>query len=147
ISVNEMDNVLNVTSTFESRDFRWAYAERYATDYRFSSAKKRSFLKRSLDEAKEFHQFYVALFAQQPTWAELEVDDPAWVVRLVDSAGTETDPIKLDRIRKPTARELSSFPYTNSFRTVYRISFPRQTEEGTPTIAEGSDWFALRFAG
>lgn len=147
ISIDAMDNVLQVTSTFESWDFRWAYAERYATDYRFSGAKKRSFLKRSLDESKKFHQFYVALFAQQPKWGELEADDPTWIVRLVDSAGTETDPIKVDRIRKPTARELTYFPYTNSFRTVYRISFPRKTEGGTPTIAEGADWFALRFAG
>ena len=33
LSVDEMDNVLSVTSTFESWDFRWAYAERYARDY------------------------------------------------------------------------------------------------------------------
>ncbi len=147
VSVDEMDNVLSVTSTYESWDFRWAYAERYAIDYRLSDEKKRALLKRNLDESQKYHQFYVALFAQYPAWGELDVDEPAWVVRLVDSAGTETDPIKLDRIRRPTPRELSYFPYTNSFRTVYRVSFPRTTDEGTQSIAPEADWFALRFAG
>ncbi len=147
LSTEEMDNVLAVTSTFESWDFRWAFTERYARDYRLSEGKKASFLKRSLDESKKYHQFYVALYAQHYNWADLEEDEPTWIVRLVDSAGTETDPIKLDKIRKPSVRELSYFPYTNSFRTVYRVSFPRATEQGTATIASDAKWFALRFAG
>lgn len=147
LSVDEMDNVLTVTSTYESWDFRWAYAERYARDYRFSEAKKESFRRRSLEESKRYHQFYVALYAQEPKWADLEAEEPTWIVRLVDSSGTETDPIKMDKVRRPTARELTYYPYTNSFRTVYRLSFPRAAESGTPTIAENAEWFALRFAG
>lgn len=147
LSVDEMDNVLTVTSTYESWDFRWAYAERYARDYRMSDPKKESFRRRSLEESQKYHQFYVALYAQEPKWADLEADEPAWIVRLVDSSGTETDPIKLDKVRRPTARDLTYYPYTNSFRTVYRLSFPRSTPSGTPTIAENAEWFALRFAG
>lgn len=147
LSVDEMDNVLTVTSTFESWDFRWAYVERYARDYRLTDARKQQFLKRSLDESKKYHQFYVALYAQHPRWGDLEEDDPTWIVRLVDSTGAETDPLEMDRIPKPSPRELTYFPYTSSFRTVYRLSFPRATEGGTPTISESADWFALRFAG
>lgn len=147
LSVDEMDNVLSVTSTFESWDFRWAYTERYARDYRMSDPKKESFRRRSLEESQKYHQFYVALYAQEPKWADLEADEPAWIVRLVDSSGTESDPIKLDKVRRPTARELTYYPYTNAFRTVYRLSFPRATESGTPTIAKDAKWFALRFAG
>lgn len=147
LSVDEMDNVLSVTSTFESWDFRWAYTERYARDYRISDSKKESLRQRSLEESKKYHQFYVALYAQEQKWADLDVEEPTWIVRLVDSSGTETDPIKMDKVRKPTARELTYYPYTNSFRTVYRLSFPRRTESGTPTIAPNAEWFALRFAG
>lgn len=147
LSVDEMDNVLSVTSTYESWDFRWAYTERYARDYRFSESKKESFRRRSLEESKKYHQFYVALYAQEPKWADLEAEEPTWIVRLVDSSGTETDPIKMDKVRRPTARELTYYPYTNSFRTVYRLSFPREAESGTPTIADDAEWFALRFAG
>jgi hypothetical protein len=147
LSIDEMDNVLTVTSTYESWDFRWAYSERYARDYRLSVAKKRQFLKRSLEESHKFHRFYVALYAQHPRWGDLELDDPAWVVRLVDSFGTETGPIELWRIKKPGPTELTYFPYTSSFRMVYRISFPVTTKSGKPTISPETDWFSLRFAG
>jgi hypothetical protein len=147
LSVDEMDNVLTVTSTYESWDFRWAYSERYARDYRLSHSKKEAHRKRSLDESKKFHQFYVALYAQRPKWGDLEVDDPAWIIRLVDSSGSEPDPAEMHKVRKPGAMELTYFPYTGSFRTVYRVSFPAQTKSGKPTIAPDSDWFALRFAG
>lgn len=147
ISKQEMDNVLSVTSTFESWDFRWAYVERYAHDFRLNEAKKSAFRKRSLDESQQYHQFYVALYAQESKWADLDAEEPTWSVRLVDSAGTETDPIKMDKVRRPTARELTYFPYTNSFRTVYRLSFPRATAPGTQTISSDAEWFALRFFG
>src|SRR6478736_9023349 len=35
-TVSAMDNVLTVTATYESWDFRWAYAVRYAEDYRLT---------------------------------------------------------------------------------------------------------------
>jgi hypothetical protein len=147
ISQEEMDNVLSVTATFESWDFRFAYVERYARDYRLSDAKKAAFQKRSLEESQKYHQFYVALYAQEGKWADLDAEEPTWIVRLVDSSGKETDPIKMDKVRRPTARELTYFPYTNSFRTVYRLSFPRLAASGAPTIAPDAEWFALRFAG
>ena len=147
LSTDEMDNVLTVTATFESWDFRWAYAERYARDYRLGPTKKEQFRQRSLDEAQEYRQFYVALYAQHPKWGDLEVKEPAWVVHLVDSTGTETIPAKMDRIRKPGPREETYFPYTSSFRTVYRVSFPRALPSGKQSIAESAEWFALRFAG
>ena len=126
-NVEVMDNVLTVTATYESWDFRWAYAVRYAEDYRLTISQRHALLERSLAETHERHQFYVALYAQESKWADLDAEEPTWIVRLVDSAGTETDPIKLDKVRRPTARELTYFPYTNSFRTVYRLSFPRAT--------------------
>src|SRR5262245_16086314 len=36
IAVSELDDLLTVTSTYESWDFRWAYVMRYAHDYRLS---------------------------------------------------------------------------------------------------------------
>jgi hypothetical protein len=146
ISVDEMDTVLSVTSTFQSWDFRWAYTERYARDYRLTPSEKRQFLDRSLAESKEFHQFYVALYAQHPKWGELNVDDPAWIVRLIDSTGSETEPAEVHRVKKPSAMEQTYYPYASSFRSVYRISFPTRVG-GRASLNESADWFGLRFAG
>lgn len=145
-SLDEMDNVLTVTSTYQSWDFRWAYVTRYARDYRLTTAEKQAMLSRSLDTSKEFHEFYVALYAQDPDYAALEEENPVWIVRLVDDAGTELKPVNIDKVNDPGALEESYYPYTSSFRKVYRLSFPKTGKSGA-SIGKGAHWFGLRFSG
>src|SRR5689334_18115856 len=83
-NVNVMDNVLSVTATYESWDFRWAYVVRYAEDYRLTVDQRHSLLERSLAETRDGHQFYVALYAQRYKWNDITAKDPAWIVRLID---------------------------------------------------------------
>ena len=49
--------------------------------------------------------------------------------------------------KKPGAIELTYFPYTTPWRSVYRVSFPRVRADGRPTIPDDARWFGLRFAG
>lgn len=147
ISVDEMDNVLTVTSTFQSWDFRQAYAARYRHDYRLTPQEGRTFLERSLQTSRAYHEFFVALYAQHPRWGEIADVDALWVVRLVDDTGNEIAPVTIDKIRKPSAMELSYFPYLTSYRKVFRITFPRATTSGEPSISPESEWFGLEFSG
>jgi hypothetical protein len=147
ITVNRMDNVLTVTATYESWDFRWAYVVRYAEDYRLTVDQRRALLERSLAETRDKHEFYVALYADRHKWSDLKAPDPAWIVRLIDDLGTETAPSDIQAIRRPGAIELTYFPYTSPWRSAYRISFPRVRADGRPTIALDARWFGLRFAG
>lgn len=146
-SINELDNVLTVTATYESWDFRWAYVVRYAEDYRLTVDQRRTLLERALARARERHEFYVALYAQKYKWNDLNLEDPAWIVRLIDDAGTETAPIDIQAIRRPGAIELTYFPYTTPWRSAFRVSFPRVRADGRPSIPENARWFGLRFAG
>ncbi len=146
-SVNVMDNVLSVSATYESWDFRWAYVVRYAEDYRLTIDQRHSLLERSLAETHDGHQFYVALYAQRHKWNDLTAAEPAWIVRLVDDEGTETAPADIQVIKKPGAIELTYFPYTTPWRSAFRVTFPRVRADGTSTISPAARWFALRFAG
>jgi hypothetical protein len=146
-SINELDNVLTVTATYESWDFRWAYVVRYAEDYRLTVDQRRTLLERSLAESHERHEFYVALYAQRFKWNNLNLDEPAWIMRLIDDTGTETAPTEIQAIKKPGAIELTYFPYTSPWRSAYRVSFPRVRADGRPTIPDDARWFGLRFAG
>ena len=145
--VQVMDNVLTATATYESWDFRWAYVVRYAEDYRLTVSQRRVLLERALSQTREVHQFYLALYAQHYEWNDLKMEDPAWIVRLIDDEGTETAPSEIKAIRKPGAIEVTYFPYTNPWRSSYRISFPKVGSHGRPTIARNARWFGLRFAG
>jgi hypothetical protein len=146
-NVNVMDNVLGVTATYESWDFRWAYVVRYSEDYRLTVDQRHSLLQRSLAEARDSHQFYLALYAQRHKWNDLTINDPAWIVRLIDDEGTETAPSQIEAIKKPGAIELTYYPYTTPWRSAFRVSFPRVRADGRPTISTAARWFGLRFAG
>ncbi|MEO8902782.1 MAG: hypothetical protein ABI488_12155 [Polyangiaceae bacterium] len=146
-TVNALDNVLTVTATYESWDFRWAYTVRYAEDYRLTVDQRHSLLERSLAETREAHEFYVSLYAEKHKWNDLTATEPAWIVRLIDDEGTETAPSDIHTIKKPNAIELTYFPYTSPWRSSFRITFPKVRADGRPTISAAARWFGLRFAG
>lgn len=147
ITSSDVDNVLTVTATYESWDFRWAYVVRYADDYRLTVDQRSALLARSLAETRAHHQFYVALYAQRWKWSDLTADNPAWIVRLIDATGGETAPVEVEAIKRPGAVEKTYFPYTTPWRWAYRIRFPRTRSDGRPTISPSASWFGLRFAG
>jgi hypothetical protein len=147
LSLDAMDNVLTVTATYESWDFRWAYTVRYAEDYRLSVDQRHALLERSLAETRDRHEFYLALYAQKHKWNDLTDEHPAWIVRLIDDAGTETAPSEIQAIKRPNAIELTYFPYTNPWRSAFRLTFPRVRGDGRATIPPDARWFGLRFAG
>ena len=147
ISLSALDNFLTATATYESWDFRWAYVVRYAEDYRLTVDQRHSLLERALAETEQHHQFYVAMYAQHPRWADLTQQNPAWIVRLIDDQGSETAPSEIERIRKPGALELTYFPYSTPWRTIHRIRFPVLTLDGRRTISPRANWLGLRFAG
>src|SRR5215471_910816 len=80
----ELDDVLTVTATFESWDFRWAYVVRYAEDYRLTVDQRTALFDRSLSEVDRFHQFYLAPYAQRHQWSDLTAENAAWIIRLID---------------------------------------------------------------
>jgi hypothetical protein len=146
-TLEAMDNVLTVTATYESWDFRWAYAVRYSEDYRLTIEQRRALLEHSLGEARDKHEFYIALQAEKYKWNDLNAGQPAWIVRLIDDTGTETAPSEIQTIRRPGAIELTYFPYTSPWRSAFRISFPSVRADGRATIPRSAHWFGLRFAG
>lgn len=148
ITVGDMDDVLSVTSTYESWDFRWAYVVRYAQDYRLTVEQRRVLLEKSLREASENHLFYVALYGSNLRWTDLTKPNSAWVVRLTDDQGNETAPTSIELVTRPSALDRRYFPYTTPWRQVFRIKFPRMLADGkTTTVAKNASAVGLRFAG
>jgi len=147
IQMNELDDKLTVTATFESWEFRWAYVVRYAADYRLTVEQRRELLDRTLRETEDGHDFYVALYGTNWRWTDLSRPQSAWIVRLIDDQGSETSPQKIEPIVKPGPLERRYFPYTTVWRHAFRIRFPRQMGDGRPSISPSARWFGLRFAG
>ena len=147
INVTELDTPLTVTATFESWDFRWAYVVRYVQDYRLTIDQRKKLLEKALDETRQKHQFFVALYGGERKYNDLTRTDSAWIVRLIDDTGNETAPQEIVAVRKPNALERSYFPYNTTYRQAFRIRFARVAADGRPTISPQAKWFGLRFAG
>jgi hypothetical protein len=147
VSFSELDNLLTATATFESWDFRWAYVVRYAQDYRLTLEQRQKLLEKTLDETRDAHHFFVAVAGGDRKFNDLTKPDSAWIVRLIDSTGAETAPLDIKAISKPNAIERTYFPYNTVFHRTFRITFPRTSSDGRPTISDDADWFGLRFAG
>jgi hypothetical protein len=146
LALAELDDLLTVTSTFESWDFRWAYVMRYARDYRLSVDQRKLLLDSTLAETRAHHQFFVALYGGNRRWIDLTRPDSAWIVRLIDDKGNETAPEEIVKIAKPGPIERTYFRYASVWRQVFRIRFPTSTPSG-PTIASDAKVVGLRFAG
>lgn len=146
ITLRALDNILTVTATFESWDFRWAYSVRYARDYQLSEEQTQALIDRALDDARHSHQFFVALYGTQRKYSDLATPLAAWTVKLVDDRGNETAPEAIAPIAKPGPVERTYFPYASVWRKVFRIRFPVTTPTG-PSIAPDARDVALRFVG
>lgn len=147
VTLSELDDLLTVTATFESWDFRWAYVVKYANDYRLTVEQRRTLLERTLAETHDTHRFYVALYGTKVRWSDLTRPNTSWIVRLIDEEGNETAPLAIELISRPGPLEIRYFPYTTVWRNVFRIKFPTTTPDGRATISPASRWFGLRFAG
>ncbi|WP_394845614.1 hypothetical protein LZC95_52365 [Pendulispora brunnea] len=147
IVLSELDDLLTVTATYQSWDFRWAYVIRYAQDFRLTVDQRRTLLETTLNETRETHSFYIALYGSNRRWTDLTKPNSAWIVRLIDDQGNETAPVNIEAIPKPGALERTYFPYTTVWRQAFRIKFPRYYGNGRPSIAPDAKWFGLRFAG
>lgn len=146
-AVAELENYLTATATFQSWDFRWAYVVRYVQDYRLTIEQRKKLLASALEETRQRHEFFVALYGGERRNNDLSKGDSAWIVRLIDDTGNETAPQEIISIPKSSTLERTYFPYNSVHRLAFRIRFPTQTPNGTATISPKARWFGLRFAG
>ena len=142
-----LQDVLNVSATFESWEFRWAYVIRYAADFGYDTTQRTAMLHAALDEASNKHLFFVTLSGRQWRETQLTGDRSAWRVLLVDDADRGVVPAQIEYIRKPGGRDKIYFPQISPFRHTYRISFPAKRDDGTDTISPNTHAVTLRFTG
>jgi hypothetical protein len=146
-SFGRLEDVLHVTATFESWEFRWAYVVRYAADYSLRTEERTRLLRSTLADAQERHRFFVTLLGNIYRESDLTDERSAWRVLLIDEEGRQSRPIEVTRIRRPGAAERVYFPSISRQRQTFRIAFPTQHRDGTPVIAPDASFVILRFTG
>jgi hypothetical protein len=143
----QFQDVLNVTSTFEAWEFRWAYVTRYANDFSLSQEARTEMLRATLLDAESHHRFFVTMAGRNFRESDLTREQSAWRVILLDELGRQEAPSEIDHVMRPGAREREYFPSITSFRQTFRITFPANHADGTPVIAPNASHVILRFTG
>lgn len=146
-SFGRLEDVLHVTATFESWEFRWAYVVRYAADYSLRTEERTRLLRSTLADAQERHRFFVTMLGNRYRESNLTDERSAWRVLLIDEEGRQTRPIEVSRIRRPGAAERVYFRSVSEQRQTFRVAFPTQHRDGTPVIALDAGHVVLRFTG
>lgn len=139
--------ILHVTATFESWEFRWAYVVRYAADHSLTTDERTRTLEQSLADSRERHRFLVTVGV--PIFREGDLTGQYSDVRviLVDPSGRQTSPSEILRVGRPSTDQRIYFPSINRQRHTFRIAFPTVGEDGAPTIPDDAQEIMLRFAG
>jgi hypothetical protein len=144
---DRLQDVLHVTATFESWEFRWAYVVRYAADYSLQTDERTRLLRSTLADAQERHRFFVTMVGNRYRESDLTDERSAWRVLLIDEEGRQVRPIEVTRVRRPGAAERVYFPSISRQRQIFRIAFPTQHPDGTPVIGPDAAEVTLRFTG
>src|SRR5262249_3544249 len=105
IALQELDNFLTATATFQSWHIRVAHAVRNVQDYRLKIEQRKKLLEKTLEETRLRHQFFVAIYGGERRYNDLTKPNSAWIVRLIDDTGNETAPEEIVAIKKPNAIE------------------------------------------
>jgi len=141
-----LGEVLHVTATFESWEFRWAYVVRYAHDHSFTTAERTLLLEESLADAETRHRFFVTMAV--PIYREGDLTGALSDIRvlLVEPSGRQFEPAEITRINRAAADQRRYFPSIHRQRHIFRIAFPTVGDDGAPTIPREADHVLLRFA-
>lgn len=142
-----LEDILHVTATFEAWEFRWAYVIRYAEDYALDTDTRAAMLRASLSDARKHHRFFVTMVGNRFRESDLTKDRSAWRVLLVNENGDTTSPVGVEKVRPVSALERMYFPSTSVYRHAFRIVFPTERANGSPTISPDASRVRLRFTG
>lgn len=146
-SFSSVEDVLNVTATFESWEFRWAYVARYARDYSLTEYMRAEMLQATLRDARMQHRFFVTLAGDKYREGDLVGRHSGWRVLLVDEHGRQTSPVEIKKVRSIGMIERVYFPSVSPQRHTFRIAFPARGPDGESTVPERAHKMMLRFTG
>nr|HEX4313742.1 hypothetical protein [Kofleriaceae bacterium] len=135
--------VLDLSATFKSPDWRAAHAERDAEFRGLDGAAKAS----RLDEARAEQAGPYEVELLVTTWDRRENDldrgaKSVWRVVMVDDKGHEVSPLEIVRDKRPTFQISAEFPAAGDFTTAYVARFPRTT----PLLGPGITQLRLRMS-
>jgi hypothetical protein len=145
-NLDTLENALTVSATYHSWEFRQAWVQRYADDYRLAPSEVEELVEQQRLELEAAHEFLVAATATKSKWADFTREDSPWVIALVNDRGDEVQPMQIEKV-EPTAQMLTYYSYITVYRKTFLVRFPRSLPDGGDVLEPGIGAFSLLFSG
>ncbi|MEE2829603.1 MAG: hypothetical protein VX498_10475 [Myxococcota bacterium] len=138
---------LLMKATFKAEPFRKAWTHEYSRRYILPQDDYGLLLEEELGDASRYHEFLIAVWANDTRFGHFEGDDAPWTLRLVGDDSRTVDPLVLRRIKKPSTEMLALFPFIGPHDRVFSVKFPVLGSDGTPILSDRTQVVKMQVAG
>ena len=126
---------LLVTATFQSEEFRRAFAEEYGRLYMQTPEENQKMLDDQMSAARDYDGFLVAIYTPEKEWDDFAETGSLWRVYLIKDGRFRLEPLEIRKVKKQRtlSREIGRYramsesflPYVNPWTTLYAFRFKR----------------------
>jgi hypothetical protein len=138
--------VIETWAVYKSWEFRQAYVEHYAKIYSLQDAERAALFNAQREASRQTYEFHVAVQMTNYKWNDLDKANSPWRISLVDGAGAEIAPRKVEMLKRPELYETQFFPNRTEFSHTYLIRFTRADAESSGFAGPASGRITLRIA-
>jgi hypothetical protein len=138
---------LLMKATYKGETFRKAWTHEYSRRFILPQDDFGLLLERELGDASRYHEFLIALWANDTKQGHFEGKDAPWNLRLVGDGERTVDPLVLRRIKKPSTELRTFFPDIGPHDRVFIVKFPVLGSDGTPILSPRSRAMKLQVVG
>ncbi len=145
-NLDTLENALTVSATYRSWEFRQAWVQRYADDYRLTPEKVEALVEEQRVAHDSSHEFIVTATANKPKWADFTRKDTPWTIALVNDVGGEVAPMDIEKL-DPGPEMLAYYTTITIYRNTFLFNFPRSGPGGQDVLDPSIGSFSLLFTG
>jgi hypothetical protein len=126
---------LLVTATYQSEEFRRAFAKEYGRLYMQTPEENQKMLDDQMSAAGDYDGFLVAVYTPEKEWDDFAETGSLWKVYLIKDGRFRLEPVDIRKVKKQriSSREIGRYravseaflPYVNPWTTLYVFRFKR----------------------
>lgn len=135
--------VADLNAVYKSWEVRQAYINAVRNRYASTDAYMDRITQRELNGFNNGHEFLLGLYCYKEEWNKLTGPDPVWHLILSSDTGGPVRPRMIEKMDVPPDQAWMYLDDLTHGRTVYRVIFPLEDEEGRPLICESTTCFKL----
>jgi len=131
-------------ATVLTDEFLQSWADENARIYDSDLSQKKSFLFDLRKKYQDYDVFFVSFYSYSFRESDLANPKSVWHLSLQTSQGQFLEPVRIEKLTKPTSYDQHIFPYIDIWSQCYFVFFPKGSFDA---FIAGSDDLTLKIAG